>query len=75
MLTVTVDEAKIKLQELIHKVLFGEEVYIRLADNSSVQLTKVKQFKQPRKAGCLKGLIKIKDDFNAVPDGFEDYTH
>ncbi|MCB1191410.1 MAG: hypothetical protein KDK90_13285 [Leptospiraceae bacterium] len=72
MVTVTVEEAKTSLSDLIKKVLFGEEVYIFLSGEETIKLTKVKK-KLPRKAGCLNGLIKIKEGFNEIPKGFESY--
>jgi hypothetical protein len=30
--------------------------------------------KQPRKAGIMKGEIWMSEDFNDIPEGFEDYT-
>jgi hypothetical protein len=29
---------------------------------------------EPRKAGIMKGEIWMADDFNDIPEGFEDYT-
>lgn len=73
MVKISVDDAKNQLEELIHKVLFGEEVYIYLSDDKTVRITIAEQKKKPRKAGCLKGMIGIKDGFNDIPEEFDGY--
>jgi prevent-host-death family protein len=68
-------EAKAKLSELRRRALAGEEVIIAGGNTPAVKLVPVQSPKPPRQPGSGKGqLLWIAPDFDATPEGFEDYT-
>ncbi len=67
--TVTLDEAKTHLVDLIDAAAAGEEVFIAKDDNVSVQLVPRPAKKGRRQFGSAKGLISMAPDF----DEFDSY--
>lgn len=73
MTTASIDEAKSKLLELIHKLQPGDEVLITENNQPVARLTPAAQ--QPhRKLGTLKGTVTyMAPDFDAPLDDFKKY--
>ncbi|HYN78580.1 MAG TPA: type II toxin-antitoxin system prevent-host-death family antitoxin [Lamprocystis sp. (in: g-proteobacteria)] len=68
-------EAKAKLSDLTRRALAGEEIVIARDSTPLVKLVPVQPPKRPRQPGSGKGqLLWMAPDFDAIPDGFEDYT-
>ena len=63
-------EAKTNLSKLIDLVLKGEEIVICKAGKPVAKLVAFQGKKAPRKAGLLKGKIKIEKDFDVLPESF-----
>ena len=70
----TPEEAKIHLAELIDAAMRGERVVIARDDQHAVQLVPVSPTRQRRQAGSAKGLIVMREDFDAPLDDFSEYT-
>jgi prevent-host-death family protein len=73
--TVTIQEAKASLSELIHRLAPGEEVLIT-ENNQPVArlLPSVTPPRQPRKLGTLRGTVQyIAPDFDAPLEDFKEY--
>lgn len=74
MTTVPVEDAKERLEELIDAARRGEEVVIASGDGASVRLTPVPEPPlTPRKAGSMRGMIHMSDDFDDPLPDFEPY--
>jgi prevent-host-death family protein len=71
---VTVHEAKTHLSRLLKRVAAGEEVVILCRDKPVARLVTEARVTPRDLEGDLAGKIRIADDFDAVPQGFEDYT-
>lgn len=73
MTTVSIDEAKTKLLELIHKLQPGDEVLITENNLPVARLTPAAQ--QPRRRlGTLKGTVTyMAPDFDAPLEEFKEY--
>ena len=68
-------EAKAHFSELVRKAMLGEEVVIAKDNKPVLKLVPLEKTKQPRKPGSGKGqILYIAPDFDAIPEGFEDYT-
>jgi prevent-host-death family protein len=74
MSVITIHEAKAKLSELIEKALRGEEVIIAKRDKPLVRLVPFAEGGSARRIGTAKGRIRIHEDFDSLPDGFDEYT-
>jgi prevent-host-death family protein len=70
---VKIHEAKTQFSRLIGLVEQGEEVIVQRGDVPVAKLVPYVQ-SQPRKAGALRGQIVIGPDFDAIPEGFEEYA-
>jgi prevent-host-death family protein len=70
MKTANIHEAKSQLSQLIKLALAGEEVLICRAGKPVVSLTPVTKVTEKRKAGSMKGKIKIQEDFDQLPGEF-----
>ena len=69
--TVSVDEAQIKLQELLAQALAGNEVIITERGKPVARLVPVTPSKKTRVAGLNRGTIWTSDDFDEpLPDEF-----
>jgi prevent-host-death family protein len=66
--TVNIHEAKTHLSRLVDEVEKGESVIIAKAGKPKAQLTpiRVTRKRAVRRIGCLKGRIKIPDDFDTM---------
>lgn len=76
MATIPLEEADGHLAEIIDKLSPGEEVVLT-RDNVPVATIKAAPHPEPRKLrqlGTLKGsVLYIAPDFDAIPEGFEEY--
>lgn len=73
MTSVTLEEARSRLAELIEAAQSGEEVVISDADRPVAKLVPVAEQPHDRKAGSAKGKIVIADDFDEPLVDFNDY--
>jgi antitoxin (DNA-binding transcriptional repressor) of toxin-antitoxin stability system len=71
MLTVTLKDAKNKLDELLMEVAKGQEVLIEREDGQPFKI--VASSKRRGGLGKSKGKIWMADDFDTIPEGFEEY--
>lgn len=72
--TVTIHEAKATLSKLIEEALSGEEIIIARRNKPLVRLVPLEPGTGIRTLGSAKGKIAISSDFDALPEGFEDYV-
>jgi len=69
MQTMNIHEAKTQFSKLIEAVIQGEEVIIARAGKPVASLVAIHAKTPVRRAGALKGKIRIADDFDApLPD-------
>jgi antitoxin (DNA-binding transcriptional repressor) of toxin-antitoxin stability system len=77
MQTITLQEAQAHLAEIIDKLPPGEEVVI-LRDDQPVATIRAAPASAPRKLrplGTLRGsVLYMAPDFDAIPEGFEEYV-
>jgi antitoxin (DNA-binding transcriptional repressor) of toxin-antitoxin stability system len=76
MQTITLEEAQSHLSEIIEKLAPGEEVVLIHDDKpvATIRAIAPSPVSTPRKFGTLKGtILYIAPDFDAIPEGFEDY--
>lgn len=74
MFQVTPDEAKGRLAELIEAAIRGERVVIARDNEHAVRLVPLPSAPRERHAGTAKGLIRMRDDFDAPLPDFDEYT-
>jgi len=67
MLITNISKAKAELSALIEKVMAGQEVIIGKAGKPVAKLVRYERSEKPRRAGALRGKIKIADDFDKLP--------
>ncbi|MGD9732822.1 MAG: type II toxin-antitoxin system Phd/YefM family antitoxin [Desulfamplus sp.] len=68
---ITLNEAKIRLDELLAMAILGNDVIIAKDDGTTFRIV---PFAKPYpKFGSAKGLIEISDDFDEPVEGFEEY--
>lgn len=72
MSTVSLDDALIRLAELITEAADGEDVVIAAKDGTAVRLVPVQTHGVPR-FGSAKGMFTMADDFDAPLEDFEPY--
>jgi antitoxin (DNA-binding transcriptional repressor) of toxin-antitoxin stability system len=73
MSSVTVEAAANRLSDLIKELQAGEEVLLTQDDLPVAKLVPLERL--PRKAGSAKNLPHfMADDFDCIPEGFEEYT-
>jgi antitoxin (DNA-binding transcriptional repressor) of toxin-antitoxin stability system len=71
---VSLEEARIRLNELIKSAISGEEIYIISNDDQlSIKLVPHKEKKTKRRFGSAKGSIIISDNFDEPLEDFKDY--
>ncbi len=70
---VKMHEAKTNFSRLIGLVEAGEEIIVQRDDHPVAKIVPYPSDAHARKAGALKGQIVLADDFDAIPEGFEDY--
>ena len=76
MAKVSAFEAKTRFGELLNRVSQGEEVVIT-RDDKPIALLRATPAppRPPRQSGTLKGtVLYIAPDFDAIPEGFEEYV-
>ena len=74
MQTVTVQDAQGHLAEMIEKLSPGEEIVITRDDKPVATLRAAPAERKVPKFGTLKGtVLHMAPDFDAIPEGFEDY--
>ena len=76
MQTITLEEAQSHLTEIIEKLMPGEEVVLTRDDKpvATIRATPPTLCEPPR-FGALKGsILYIAPDFDAIPEGFEEYV-
>ena len=76
MQAVTLEEAQSHLAEIIENLTPGEEVVLTRADKpvATIRATPLPPIRKPRQPGTLKGTVLfIAPDFDAIPEGFEEY--
>lgn len=74
MQTVTLEEAQSRLAELIDSLPPGEEVVLTRAGKRIAILRSDSQSERKVRLGTMQGTeLHVADDFDAVPEGFEDY--
>jgi antitoxin (DNA-binding transcriptional repressor) of toxin-antitoxin stability system len=72
--TITVEEAQSHLAEIIEKLSPDEEVILTRDDKPVATIRATPPEPTPRKFGTLKGtILYMAPDFDAIPEGFEDY--
>lgn len=72
MKTVTLQDAKANLAQLLDAVGHGEEIVIARAGKPAVRLVPVDVPTPVRKPGALKGKIRVAEDFDApLPDDLQ----
>jgi len=64
MKTVNIHAAKTHLSALLEEVAAGQEIVIARAGKPMARLVPIEQKKFDRKPGRLKGLIKMRDNFD-----------
>jgi antitoxin (DNA-binding transcriptional repressor) of toxin-antitoxin stability system len=76
MQSVTLEEAQNHLAEIIEKLTPGEEIVLTRAGKPVATIRATPPAKeQPRQFGTLKGtILYIAPDFDAIPEGFEEYV-
>ena len=67
MLITNISKAKAELSALIVKAMAGQEVIIGKAGKPVAKLVRYERSEKPRRAGALRGKIKIADDFDKLP--------
>ena len=75
MTTAGLEEAKARLAELLEVAATGEKIVITKADGSAFELVPMPNARAGRRGGLGRaaGRIWLADDFDSVPEGFEDY--
>jgi prevent-host-death family protein len=67
-------EAKAHFSELVRKALMGEEVVIARDNKPLLKLVPIQPALTERKPGSAAGqILYIAPDFDATPEGFEDF--
>ena len=73
--TITVEEAQARLRDIIDQLAPGEEVVITENQQPVARLVSERPSRPPRPApGLGKGsILYMAPDFDAIPEGFEEY--
>lgn len=70
---ITLDEAKIRLLDLIEAAIKGDDVFILKDDQQAVQLVPVAPPVRHPQFGSAEGLVVMADDFDAPLEDFNEY--
>jgi len=73
MYQVKLDEAKVRLPDLIEAAVRGEGVFILKDDHRVVQLVPVELLKRHPQFGSAQGLVVMAEDFDAPLADFSEY--
>lgn len=74
MTTVTIEEAQMRLPELLENLQIGEQLTITKLGQPVAQMTKAEGNSPPRKAGCYsKPGFWMAPDFDAPLEDFKEY--
>ncbi len=75
MQTISLEQAEGRLTEMIEKLMPGEEVVLTRDDMPVATIRALPPVaRESPRFGTLKGtILYIAPDFNAIPEGFEDY--
>ncbi|MEE8367264.1 MAG: type II toxin-antitoxin system Phd/YefM family antitoxin [Thermoanaerobaculia bacterium] len=65
---VNVHEAKTHLSRLLERAAAGEEIIIARSGKPVARLVALERRDRPRRLGLFKGQIKIRQDFDELPD-------
>ena len=68
----SIADAKAHFSAIVDEASTGKEFVICRAGRPLVVVTRYVQSIPKRRPGSLKGKISMADDFNALPDGFEE---
>jgi len=68
----SIAEAKAHFSAIVDEASGGKSFIICRAGRPLVTIMRYEQPKSIRRPGSLKGKIRIADDFDALPDGFEE---
>lgn len=71
---INIEEAKIRLPDLIEAAVNGEEIVIAKDDQHIVKLVPISRPKPRPQFGSAKGLITMSDDFDEPLEDFKEYT-
>ncbi len=71
MIVGTVTEAKAQLSDLLERVANGEEIIIGRAGKPVAMLVPYRRGNRPRQPGRLRGKIRIAEDFEVLPEGWD----
>jgi antitoxin (DNA-binding transcriptional repressor) of toxin-antitoxin stability system len=77
MQTFTVQEAQSRLAEILDKLPPGGEIVLTRDDQpvATIRATSPPVPRKPRQLGTLKGsVLYMAPDFDAIPEGFEEYV-
>jgi antitoxin (DNA-binding transcriptional repressor) of toxin-antitoxin stability system len=77
MQSITLEEAQRRLTEIIEKLTPGEEVLLTRGGQpvASLRTTASPPGRKPRHLGTLRGsVLHMAPDFDAIPEGFEEYV-
>ena len=72
--TLSIEQAKTQLPELIEAAVSGQEVVIAKDDQHSVKLVPISVQKKRPQFGSAKGLINMTEDFDAPLKDFDEYV-
>jgi antitoxin (DNA-binding transcriptional repressor) of toxin-antitoxin stability system len=71
---ISLEEAATQLLQLVKEANGGEEIVLTQDDQPVARIVPLPRARAPRKPGSAKGLIlHIAEDFDATPEGFEEY--
>ncbi len=74
MATVTVEEAQAHLSDIIDRLTPGEEVVLTRGDRPVATIKAAAPPGEAPRLGTLQGtVLAVAPDFDAIPEGFEDY--
>ena len=74
MLSLPVEEAAMKLPELVGLMQGNEEIILMQGDNPIAKIVLLATVRPKRRRGTAKHIITyIADDFDETPEGFEEY--
>ncbi len=67
-------EAKTNFSRLIGLVEAGEEIVVQRDDRPVAKIVPYPPDPRARRAGALKGPITMAEDFDAIPEAFQEYV-